>query len=116
MLNAVFECDGRHTAVVCVNVVNDGCEEALGDCRVNGADVLLVVDVTTFDQLIGHDVVAGFHDEAVARDFGILPPALDLREPGIDLFELFGQICPLHDEVFLRHGVLIIQVEGVQAG
>ena len=53
----VLECDGGDAAIVHDDVVYDLLEEAVRDGGVNGSDVLLVVDVAVFDQLVRHDVV-----------------------------------------------------------
>ena len=111
----VLECDGGDAAIVHDDVVYDLLEEAVRDGGVNGSDVLLVVDVAVFDQLVRHDVVAGLADEAVAQFLtGLL--VLQFLNAGIDFFELFGDLAALHDEVFLRHGFVVVEVQGVQSG
>lgn len=57
MGRTVLECDGGDAAIVHDDVVYDLLEEAVRDGGVNGSDVLLVVDVAVFDQLVRHDVV-----------------------------------------------------------
>ena len=41
---------------------------------------------------------------------------LQFLNAGIDFFELFGDLAALHDEVFLWHGLVIVEVQGVQTG
>ena len=54
---SVLESDGDDAAIVYNDVVDDLPEEAARDRGVNGSDVLLVVDVAVFNQLVRHDVV-----------------------------------------------------------
>lgn len=87
-------------AIVHNDVVDDLLEEAARDRGVNGSDVLLVVDVAVFNQLVRHDVVAGLADEIVAQFLaGLL--VLQFLDAGVDFFELLGDLPTLHDEVFL---------------
>lgn len=112
---SILEGDGDDAAIVHNDVVDDLLEEAARDGGVNGSDVLLVVDVAVFNQLVRHDVVAGLADEVVAQLLaGLL--VLQLLDAGIDFFELLGDLPALHDEVFLGHGLVIVEVEGVQTG
>lgn len=115
---SILERDGGDTAIVHNDVVDDLMEEAARDGGVNGSDVLLVVDVTIFDQLVCHDVVAGLADEVVAQLLaGLL--VLQLLDAGIDFFELLGDLPALHDEILLRHCFVVVEEkdnQNIQAG
>ena len=92
----VLECDGGDAAIVHDDVVYDLLEEAVRDGWVNGSDVLLVVDVAVFDQLVRHDVVAGLADEVVAQFLaGLL--VLQFLDTGVDFSDV-----QTSEECFMR--------------
>lgn len=108
-MDAVLENDLGHTTVRDDDILDDGLDEGLDDLAINRPDELGSILAVALHGLLHHDEVACFFDEGILIEGYALVRTRQLRQPGVDSFEIVKYLLPLQNELLLRDVLISVQ-------
>ena len=113
-LDPAAELDGSDPAVVNQDLADCRSDECPRDLWRNLAEVVAVVDVVVFQELLGHDEVAGFGDKVLRVADAAALGCLQLRDPPLGGLDIQEDLLAFHDILSLGEITAVEQIEGSQ--